>query len=378
MVDVHGTCDERFEAVAQTFAANLESGADLGASVAVLVDGEPVVDLRGGHLDGARTIPWVSDTIVNVWSTTKTMVALCVLVLADRGQIDLHAPVARYWPEFAAGGKEAIEIRHLMSHTAGLSGWDQPLAVADLEDWERCTSALAAQQPWWPPGQSSGYHAVTFGYLLGEVVRRVTGTTIGSFLATEIAGPLGADFHVGLDPVHDQRVSPLVPPPSLEAQLAALAPDSLTMRTLANPPLTAEAAMTAGWRRAEIPGANGHGNARSVAAVQSVLAGSGQARGVRLLSDTGWAPVFDEQAHGTDLVLGVPLRFGIGYGLSSELVPLGARSAFWGGWGGSMVVVDLDTSMTFAYVMNRMASGLVGDERGSGLLLAAAGAAAGT
>ena len=374
MAEVHGTCDDRFEAVRTTFASNLDAGLDVGASVAVFLDGEPVVDLWGGTIDDAGT-PWEQDTIINVWSTTKTMTALSALVLADRGELDVDAPVARYWPEFSAAGKEDVLVRHLMAHTAGLPGWDEPMAAEDLYDWEKATSLLAAQAPWWEPGTASGYHAVTQGYLVGEVVRRVAAETVGTFFAKEVAGPLGADFHIGTAAEHDARVATVIPPPALE-----LTPDpsNLAVRALANPRLRAEQSWDVAWRRAEIPAAGGHGNARSVAAVQSVLACSGEARGVRLLSPEGCATVFREQVDGTDLVLGMPLRHGIGYGLPSEAVPLSAseRACYWGGWGGSIVVVDLDARLVVAYVMNRMGEGTQGDLRGASLVFAAYGALA--
>src|SRR5208282_2629828 len=216
-----GTCEARFDGVRRALSSSLDSGADVGASVAVYLHGEPVVDIWGGFVDEARSAPWERDTLTNVWSTTKTMTFLCALMLADRGELDFHAPVARYWPEFAAGGKEQVEVRHLMSHTAGLSGWTEPLSAEDLADWDRCTSLLAAQEPWWEPGTASGYHAVTQGYLIGEVVRRITGETIGAFFAREVAGPLGADFHIGTPAAADDRVAPVVPPPPLTAEMLA-------------------------------------------------------------------------------------------------------------------------------------------------------------
>ena len=368
MVEVSGHCDERFEVVRDTLASSLERGDDVGASVAVLVDGEPVVDLWGGFADEARTRPWVKDTITNVWSTTKTMTFVCMLTLADRGELDFDAPVARYWPEFAAAGKDAVEVRHLLGHTAGLSGWTEPLAVEDLADWDRCTSMLAAQEPWWPPGTASGYHAVTQGYLVGEVVRRITGTSIGTWFAEEVAKPLGADFWIGLPASEDGRVSPVIPPPAMHGEGMS----EIAQRTLANPPLDPAVPHQAWWRRAEIPAANGQGNARSVAAVQSIVAGAGEARGTRLFSAQTCERIFEEQANGTDLVLGVPMRFGMGYGLAGELLPLGPRACFWGGFGGSVIVMDLDTRVTVCYVMNRMESGLVGDTRGAAIVLAAA------
>ena len=370
MALVEGRCDARFAAVREVFAANLDGGLEVGASVAVALDGELVVDLWGGSRDAAGTEPWRADTITNVWSTTKPMTALCALILADRGEIDLDAPVARYWPEFAAAGKGAIEVRHLMAHTSGLSGWDEPLSAHDLCDWERCTSLLAAQAPWWPPGTASGYHAVTQGYLVGEVVRRVTGETLGGFLAHEVTGPLGADFHVGLAAEHDHRVARVIPPAG--DHVAGLPRDSLGARTLGNPRMGAEFSWEPAWRRAEIPAANGHGNARSVATVQAVLACGGAANGVRLLSEQGCAAVFREQSNGVDLVLGLPLRLGVGYGLNSPEMPISPnpRACFWGGWGGSLVVADLDARLCVAYVMNRMGDGTMGDTRGAGLVAA--------
>ncbi len=292
-------------------------------------------------------------------------------MLADRGELDFHAPVARYWPEFAQAGKERIEVRALLGHTAGLSGWDAALAPEELADWERCTSLLAAQAPWWEPGTASGYHAITQGYLIGEVVRRITGTTIGRFFAEQVAGPLGADFHIGTPADADARIAPLIPPPPADA--GALGLPELGVRTLGNPLVTGETTAEEWWRRAEIPAANGHGNARSVAAIQSVISCAGEARGIRLLSRGGVETLFEEQANGDDLVLGVPLRFGLGYGLSSSTMPMGPRSCAWGGYGGSLVFNDLDAGVTIAYVMNRMEAGLVGDTRGASIAMAAAG-----
>jgi CubicO group peptidase (beta-lactamase class C family) len=374
MAEVSGTCDDRFEAVRETLEASLDSGSDLGASVAVVLDGELVVDLWGGWTDEARTRPWQRDTITNVWSTTKTMTFVCCLILAERGELDFDAPVATYWPEFAAEGKGRVAVRHLLSHTAGLPGWDAPMRPEDLADWEGATAALAAQAPWWEPGSASGYHAVTQGYLLGELVRRITGTSIGAFFAEEVARPLGADFHIGLPESEDHRVAPLVPPPPLD--LGEVRASEFAVRTFTNPPLDATQTFHAWWRRAEIPAANGQGNARSVAQVQSVVAGGGEARGVRLFSARTCERIFEEQSNGTDLVLGVPIRFGMGYGLRTDFMPIGPRACYWGGYGGSVIVLDLDARLTVAYVMNRMESGLVGDPRGMNLVLAAAGSLA--
>jgi CubicO group peptidase (beta-lactamase class C family) len=371
MAEISGTYSAEFEGVRDALAANIDAGHDIGASVSVIVEDETVVDIWGGHLDQDRTTPWERDTIINVWSTTKTMSFLCAHMLVDRGELDFYAPVAQYWPEFKAGGKERVEVRHLMSHTAGLSGWQEPMQPADLYDWEKCTSLLAAQEPWWEPGTASGYHAVTQGYLIGEVVRRVTGQSIGSFFADEIAGPLDADFHIGTPAACDERVAKVIPPPPLP--MDGLDPTSVVVRTLANPRLDAGQSWSIDWRRAEIPAAGGHGNARSVARIQSAMALGGVVDGVRLLSEEGCNRVFDEQSYGPDLVLSVPLRFGMGYGLNSADTPLSPnqRACFWGGWGGSLVVLDYDAKVAIAYVMNKMGDGTLGDFRGASIAIAA-------
>ncbi len=376
MAEIRGTYDLRFEMVRDALATNLDTGLDVGASVAVVYEGSPVVDIWGGSVDAAGT-PWESDTIINVWSTTKTMTALCALILADRGELDFSAPVARYWPEFAAAGKSGVEVRHLLGHTAGLSGWQEPMREEDLYDWELATSRLADQAPWWEPGSASGYHAITQGYLVGEVVRRITGRTLGTFFAKEVAEALDADFHIGLGPEHDRRAVNVIPPPPLAVE--GIDPTSIAVRTLINPPLRAEASWDEAWRRAEIPAANGHGNARSVAAIQSIISAEGEAGGKRFLSAEGCRRIFQEQARGTDLVLGVPLVLGVGFGLNSADLPVSPnpRACFWGGWGGSIVVNDLDAHLTVAYMMNRMGEGTVGDERGA-RIVAAAFAAAGS
>ena len=371
MTQIHGTCHDSFSPVREAFEKNFTERGDVGASVAVSCQGELVVDLWGGHRDRAKTLAWEADTIVNVYSSTKTMAALCLLLLADRGEVDLDARVAKYWPEFAHNGKEGVEVRHFLSHSAGLSGMDEPMAEEDLYDWEKVVAALERQAPWWKPGTASGYHAVTQGHLIGEVVRRVTGQSLGTFFRTEIAEPLGADFHIGTPREHFPRIAELVPPKSSVAGEAG--PDSIAARTFRNPVVTAHAAATDGWRLAEIPAANGHGNARSIVRVQTAVANGGSAFGVNLLSEAGARRVFDEQTNGDDLVLGVPIRFGMGYGLTSDIMPMGPNEhiAYWGGWGGSTVVVDQDARLCVSYVMNKMEADLLGDMRGFGILQAA-------
>ncbi len=360
MAEIAGTMDQRFDVLGDLLSGSIDAGSDVGASIAVTIDGEMVVDIWGGHIDEARNVPWQADTITNVWSTTKTMTSLCALVLVERGELDVYAPVARYWPEFAANGKAGVEVRHLLSHTSGVSAWEQPVATADIFDGEKAAARLAAQAPWWEPGTASGYHALNQGHLVGEVVRRITGRSLGTFFAEEIAGPLDADFHIGLDPADDHRVSPVIPPASPPIDFSTFGPDHPMVKTLTGPPLDATAAWTDGWKRAEIGAANGHGNARSVARIQAVVANGGTVDEVDLLSPATIELIFDEQARGIDLVLGTPQRFGIGYGIADlevrPYIPEG-RICFWGGWGGSTIVVDCDRNMTIAYMMNKMLPG---------------------
>lgn len=370
-LEVHGKCDEKFASVREAFANNLESGADVGASFCATVEGETVIDLWGGYKDKDKTLAWEEDTIVNVYSSTKTMAALVMLMLADRGEIDFYAPVAKYWPEFAQNGKEAVEVRHIMSHSAGLSGLDQPVTEAQVYDHDYIASLLAAQAPWWTPGSRSGYHALTQGQLQGEIVRRVTGKTLGTFFADEVAGPMGADFFIGVPPEKDAQVITIIPAAGAGAALASGEKGSIAHRTFASPAVDANWAGHEAWRRAEIPAANGHGNARSIAEIHTILANGGEARhgaakSKRYLSEAGVKTIFDVQTEGEDLVLAMPVRFGMGFGLNSEATPLSPNpnTCFWGGWGGSLVVIDTDAHLSGAYVMNQMAGGLVGDLRG--------------
>jgi CubicO group peptidase (beta-lactamase class C family) len=337
----NGLCKPGYEAVREAFEANFANGGELGASVAMTIDGEPVVDLWAGDADESGR-PWVEDTIVNVYSSTKTMAALCVLMLADRGRLDLDAPVADYWPEFAQNGKGGVLVRHVMSHSAGLPGFDPPLAIADLYDWETVCAHLEAAAPWWEPGTQIGYHAVTQGYLQGELVRRVDGRSLGTFFREEVAGPLDADFHIGLPASEDARVADLVlPPHPLGADLAGAEPGSLTARMhRGTPPLDASETRTRAWRGAEIPAANGTGNARAIARINAVLACDGAVDGVHLLSEATLNRIVEEQIRGVDVFTNSPARFGMGYGLATELTPFpNPRTFFWGGWGGSIVVI---------------------------------------
>ncbi len=360
---VQGFAREPFGRAIEVFADNLASGADVGASFAATVQGETVVDLWGGWADEARSRPWRRDTLVNVYSTTKTMTALTALLVADRGELDFNAPVARYWPEFAANGKQAITVAQVMAHTSGLSGWAEPIALAELYDWEKATALLAAQAPLWEPGTAPGYHAITQGYLIGEIVRRITSCSLGTLFRDEIAEPLGADFHIGLSPEHDARVADLIPPGDA-ATVPEGKPGPLVLNIMHNPATHPFDTHTRAWRAAEIPASNGHGHARAVAEILAVLANAGAAKGRRILSEATCRKALEPQIAGLDLILGVPARYCLGFGLS-PMIPLPSdASVFWGGLGGSLIIVDMDARATYAYAMNKMGRKILGDARG--------------
>jgi CubicO group peptidase (beta-lactamase class C family) len=368
---VQGFVRDGFENVRAAFEENLNSGADVGASFCATKDGETIVDLWGGYADAARTQAWQKDTIVNVYSTTKTMTALTALLLADRGQLDFDAPVARYWPEFAANGKERIKVSHLMSHSAGLSGWKEKISKDDLYDWEKATALLAAQAPFWEPGTAPGYHALTQGYLVGEVVRRITGRSVGTVFRQEIAEPLGADFWIGLPASEDGRVAELIPPPPGGAVGNGAGMSDLAKNMAKNPGIDVAETKTRAWRGAEIPAAGGTGNARSVAEIHAILANGGVAKEKRFLSEAGCRKVLELQVEGTDLVMNVPARFGMGFGLAGGMLPLpNPNSIFWGGYGGSLVIIDMDARTTFGYAMNKMIGTTTGDMRAFSLAMA--------
>ena len=373
MAEVSGTCDARFAPVRDALAEQLDKD-ELGAGIVLDVDGRTVVDIWGGWCDTERHRPWEQDTITNVWSTTKTVTNLAALMLVDRGLVDAYAPVADYWPEFAANGKETIEVRHILSHTSGVSGWDAPFEVADMYDWTSSTERLAAQAPWWEPGTASGYHANNQGHLVGEIVRRVTGLPLKRFVAEQIAGPLGADFQIGAVESDWPRIAPVVPPPPLPIDLASLPPESPMYKTFTGPVADAANANTAAWRQADLGALNGHANARSVVRIIKALSLGGAVDGTRLLSPETIDLIFHEQSHGTDLVLGVPLRFGIGFALpETETVPYvpQGRCCYWGGWGGSEIIADLDRRITLGYMMNNMAPGIIGSDRSEAYVRAA-------
>ncbi|MET9411893.1 serine hydrolase domain-containing protein [Streptomyces sp. NPDC002935] len=368
----HGHCDPRFAAVRTAFEDNFRDRGELGAAVSVTLDGETVVDLWGGWADAARTRPWERETLVNVWSTSKGPTALCAHILADRGLLDFDAPVAAYWPEFAAAGKGGVLVRHLLSHRAGLSGPREPRTLAQLCDWEPTVRSLAEQEPWWEPGTRSGYHALTFGHLVGELVRRVSGLLPGAFLKQEVTGPLGIDFTIGLPEKEAARAAELVHPRAASSSeqaaiFAQLAPAALA--ALTNPSVGAAEANTPRWRAAEIPAANGHGTARAVAALYGIFALKGTYGSRRVLSPEAAERVREGQGSCRDLVLGAGFEketeVGLGLWLSGANGSYGPNPRAFGhdGFGGSCGLADPEAGVSLGYVMNRMGPHIADDPR---------------
>jgi CubicO group peptidase (beta-lactamase class C family) len=362
---IEGTCDQRFAAVRDALANNFREHDELGAAVAVEVEGRPVVDIWAGWADPARTRPWQENTLVDVFSVGKAMAALCVLILVERGKVDLDASVSRYWPEFGAHGKGELTVRELLSQRAGVPAVRRLLPDDAMYDWSLMTSALAAEEPWWKPGSTHGYHANTFGFLTGEIVRRVSGESIGAFLRSEVAGKLEADFHFGIAEREVERAAEyefVAESPEAAADQEQLVEGDderrfMLSRVYFNPPgLSGLGTVnTRAWRAAEIPSANGHATARAVARIYSALACGGAVDGVRLLSEGMIDEAIAEASAGMDFVLARPARFGLGFQLTQPERPLGPNPRSFGhfGAGGSLGFADPDARVSFGYAMNR-------------------------
>jgi CubicO group peptidase (beta-lactamase class C family) len=374
--EIQGTCHPRYARLRDAFAQGFRARREIGAAIAVTVDGEPVVDLWAGHADPARTRPWTCDTIVHLYSVTKGMTSLCAHRLVERGSLDLDAPVARYWPEFAQGGKGSIPVRWLLSHRAGLPAIRTPLPPETLYDWDGMCAALAAAEPCLPSGQLA-YHPLTFGWLVGELVRRVDGRSLGRFFREEIAEPLGADLHIGLRPSEEQRaadITDLEPPPELAASFSGTQGEGvpLLMLSFINPIGNGDH-NSPEHRRAEIPAVNGHGSAAALARIYGSLACSGRLGAVQILSPASIERARTEQVADVDPLLGIRLRLGLGYWLSQPGVPglaFGPNQAAFGhpGAGGSLGFADPTARVGFGYATNRMGNSIAIDERPQALI----------
>ena len=371
---VSGDIAPGWERVRDAFVANFTDRNEVGAAVCVYRDGVPVVDLWGGLADPVSGRPWTSDTIVLVYSMTKGVSAVCVNLLIERGLLDPDAPVAQYWPEFAANGKGDIPLRWILSHQAGLAVIDADVTLEQALSWTPVVDALAAQAPNWEPGTAHGYHLRSFGWMLGEIVRRVDGRTIGAFFAEEVAAPLGLDFWIGLPEAQEPRVATLVPPPPEFADLIRGLPDDLMLGKATTGP-SGRFMYDDMWNRrelraCELPSSNGVGDARSVARLYASLLG--EVDGVRTLQESTVAAASVCHVRGPDRVILVDTAFGLGFMLPPALpAAVGPRAFGHGGAGGSISFADPDVGLALSYAMNHLRFEMDGDPRGETLAAAA-------
>ena len=363
---IQGTVAPGFERVREAFAEHFRRDdvyRELGAALAVYRGGKPVVDLWGGHMDAQRQRPWQRDTLINVYSTTKGIAATAMAMLVDEGKLAYGDLVTQHWPEFGANGKGSITIAQLLSHQAGLTGFAEPTTQSDLNNWRSCVDKLARQAPFIPPGTAASYHAMTWGYLMGEVFRRAAGETLGSYIGRRISRVIGADVFVGLPATQERRVAemraPLAPP-----DLSALTQPREALMALINPQLNPEVPNDREWRAAEIPAANGQASAQGLARVYAALAGGGEFEGKRLLARAGIARMLERQKTGTDWMLGFTDNWAMGmcYNQFGMLGP-NPETFGHGGWGGSFGAAHLESKLGIGYVCNQMGGQLVGDPR---------------
>ena len=389
---IYGFAADGFEGVREQFEKNFAKRGEVGGSVAVVRDGEYLVDLWGGWASESRTRPWETDTIVNVWSTTKGLVAMCAHILIDRGQLELDAPVASYWPEFAQAGKEDITVRQLLSHRSGLMGWEEPIPPEDMFNWEKLCEMLAATEPFWEPGTASGYHMRTFGHLVGEVVRRIDGRPIGQFLREEISEPLQADLFIGVPEEDHRRVADLshIQPDDVTADstdmslnIASEAADEAAdsdsefaftdrmIRSLSGPEIGLEKANSAEWRCGAFPSSNGHANARGIAAAYGTIAAGGIFGETRIFSPAAAERMREAQPTARDKIIGAvspQTTWGMGFMVNTPpAYGPNPRAFHHGGIGGSLGFCDPDAGFGFGYAMNAMGSPLE-DRRAFSLL----------
>ncbi len=362
MVEIHGSASPRFAPVREAFAANFEAGEELGARFTVVQAGETVVDLWAGFADRARTKPFDARTLVPVFSTTKALAALLIARLVDQGKLRYDQPVADVWPEFAANGKGAITVEQVMSHQEGLSGFPEEIEPSLWFDWDAICAKLAGMAPLWPPGTASGYHPITFGYIAGEIFRRVEGRTMGTALREDLAQPFGLDVWIGLPDTEHERAADLQRPSGLpnfgevnEATRAAF------LTRWSSPAGRGQGE----WRRMEIPSANGHATAEALARLMGALANDGWLDGEVILSPAMILEAARERIRGQDLVLPFVMSWGAGFMRNEAVKVWGPGDQTFGhsGWGGSCAFADPETRIGAAYVMNRQSTDLIGDRR---------------
>ncbi|HEV8298187.1 MAG TPA: serine hydrolase domain-containing protein [Acidimicrobiales bacterium] len=366
MTEIGGIWDARFAPVRDAFASNFDAGIELGAALSISVEGRNVVDIWGGYRDPAATEPWDRDTLACIFSCTKGVVAVLALALVDRGLLDLDAPVADYWPEFAQAGKGDIPVRWLLTHQAGVSAIEREMPFGSLSDWDAMITALAEQRPMWTPGTGHGYHGVTYGHLVGEVIRRVTGESCGAAMRRVLCEPLGLDIWMPLPEHEESRTAEMTVVPPTKTFFDHWKPDGLGPKSFRNPPDCSHVPYTntRAFRAAEIPAANGHGTARSLDRLYAALACGGALDGVRVLSTALVHEGGKEWVRGQDLVMDLPTAFGLGFERTIPEWQFGPNPNTYGhnGSGGSLGIVDPDTAVSLGYVMNRMYWGATRDD----------------
>lgn len=364
-VEIHGHVAPGFEPVRDTFAENFASGAELGASFAADREGEVLVDIWAGHRDAAARLPWERDTLTTVYSTTKGIAALVCAVLVDRGALDYEAPVAQYWPEFGSNGREAVSVAMLLSHQAGLSALREPVTEPEFYEPGPLLARLLAQEPLFEPGSATGYHALTYGPLVGELVRRACGVSLGSFLQREICEPLAADFFIGLPEEEESRVAEVVTPPRESSGRRLEYPSELSKLALANPGAKPQTPNTRAWRAAEVASVNGQGCAAGLARIYAALAAGGALDGTKILSRATIEKGSASQVAGRDLVIGFPMDWACGWLRNFHGVIYGPNPDAFGhsGYGGSFGFADPRARIGAGYVPNRMAANMLGDKR---------------
>ena len=368
-VTIHGHVAAGFEPVRAAFEKNFCDG-EVGAAFAAVREGRTLVDLWAGQADRARTLPWQRHTLANIWSTTKGFAALCCAMLVDRGELDYDSAVAHYWPEFGAHGKERVTVAMLLSHQAGLSGPREPVDWLDYCDAGKINELLLAQEPLFEPGSASGYHATTFGPLVGELFRRAAGCSLGSFLRDEVAGPLAADVFIGLPEGEEPRVAEMI---GYEVGATPVEfADDVQRCALANPAADPEISNERAWRAAEIPSVNAQASAAGIAKIYGTLANGGALDGVRLVSRETLAAATACRHAGVDRVLMLPFEWSCGFIRNVHKVLYGPNPEAFGhtGYGGSYGYADPERRIGVGYVMNKMGANLIGDMRGSSLMRA--------
>ena len=370
MSDIRGLCPDKFAAVRDTFQANFDEGAEQGARFALAIDGQIVVDLMGGTRDRAREQPFDETTLTPVFSTTKAMASLMIARLVDQKKLRWDQRVTDLWPEFGHAGKAEVTVEQVLSHQEGLSGLAGPMEPADWFDWDLICRRLAEMAPLWPPGSASGYHPVTFGYIVGEIFRRVDGRTLGTALREDIAAPLDLDLWIGLPDSEHARCADMRRPPAMPNLGEMTEPKRLAFMT---PWASPGGRSGADWRRAEIPSANGHATAPGLARMMAILACDGELDGKRLLSPGLSAQAVKRRIVGDDLVMPYHMAWGAGFIRNEGLGLYGPGEESFGhsGWGGSCAFADPERRISGAYVMNRQSAELIMDHRSRRLIEAA-------